>query len=69
LESRGGTDFEPRDPQRFANDLAAAINSLLDDPQRRDAMGVHSRQRVERSFGWASIARRTCDFYRQLSTH
>jgi glycogen synthase len=66
LEPRGPTDFEPRDPERFARDLAAAINSLLDDPERRRQMGVRSRARVESLFSWKSIARRTVDFYQDL---
>jgi starch synthase len=67
LEPRGPDDFEPRDPERFALDMAAAINRLLDDPERRRHMGRQARERVERSFGWPSIARRTCDFYRELA--
>jgi starch synthase len=66
LEPRGETDFEPRDAERFALDLAAAVNRLLDDPPRCRHMGLLARQRVERSFGWPSIARRTCDFYRAV---
>jgi glycogen synthase len=66
LEARGPTDFEPRDPERFARDLAAAINSLLDDPPRRARLGAQARQRVERHFSWTSVARRTFDFYRSL---
>jgi glycogen synthase len=63
---RGTTNFEPRDPEAFARDLAVAINSLLDDPERRRLMGQRSRERVERHFSWASIARQTLDFYRDL---
>jgi glycosyltransferase involved in cell wall biosynthesis len=66
FESRGGTDFEPKDAERFARDLAEAVNSLQDDPQRRAAMGQRARERVERFFSWPSVARRTCDFYREL---
>jgi glycosyltransferase involved in cell wall biosynthesis len=66
FEAKGGGDFEPRDAERFARDLAGAINSLLDDPGRRAHMGVRARERVERFYSWASIARRTCDFYRDL---
>jgi starch synthase len=67
FEPRGPGDFEPRDPERFALDLATAINRLLDDPERRRHMGQSARERVERSFGWPNIARRTCDFYRELA--
>jgi glycogen synthase len=66
LEARGGGDFEPKDPARFASDLAGAINSLLADPERLREMGRRSRERVERLFSWASVARRTVAFYREL---
>jgi glycogen synthase len=66
VEARGGTDFEPKDPDRFARDLAAAVNELLDDPARRKEMGLRSRERVERLFSWHSIARRTLEFYGDL---
>jgi glycogen synthase len=66
FEARGPTDFEPKDTAGFARDLAAAIDQLLGDPERRAAMGVKARERVERYFSWASVARRTLDFYREL---
>src|SRR5262249_1428108 len=66
FEPRGGGDFEPKDPDRFARDLAGAITTLLADPGRRAQMGLRARERVERFFSWTSIARRTCDFYREL---
>ncbi len=66
IEARGESDFEPRDPNRFALDLAAAVNRLLDDPPRRREMGHRCRARVESHFGWPSIARQTCDFYRSI---
>jgi glycogen synthase len=66
LEARGPTDFEPRDPDRFARDLAEAINRLLSGPEGRARMGARARERVERHFSWPSIARRTFDFYRDV---
>jgi glycogen synthase len=66
FEARGGADFEPRDPDSFARDLASAVNGLLADPERRGQMGRRSRERVERLFSWASVARRTLDFYADL---
>ncbi len=62
----GGTDFEPKDPAKFALDLADAINRLLDDPERLREMGARSRERVEHFFSWTSIARWTLDFYWDL---
>jgi glycosyltransferase involved in cell wall biosynthesis len=60
-------DFEPRDPEGFARDLAAAINELLDAPARLQAMGAAARRRVEEHFGWGKIAARTLDFYREVT--
>ena len=53
----------PRDPQRFAADLAAAINSLVADPARARSMGQAGRQRVVEEFSWDAIAQRTADVY------
>src|SRR5262249_25874443 len=53
----GPADGEPRDPDRFARDLAAAVNALLDDPALRRRMAARARERVERQFSWASVAR------------
>jgi glycogen synthase len=66
LDARGETDFEPRDPDRFARDLAEAVNSLIDDPEKLRQMGELSRERVEHYFSWTSIARFTVDFYWDL---
>jgi starch synthase len=66
FEPLGPTEFEPKDPARFAHDLAAAINRLLDDPDLLQKLGVRSRERVEHFFSWTSIARWTSDFYWEL---
>jgi len=66
FEPVGGAVFEPKDPARFAYDLATAVNRLLDDPERLAEMGLRSRERVEHYFSWTSIARWTCDFYWDL---
>jgi starch synthase len=63
---RGEDDFEPRDPQGFAHDLAASINRLLADPERCRQMGRRARERAEHFFGWPSIARQTLDFYQDV---
>lgn len=66
FEPKGATDFEPIDPDRFARDLAAAVNRLLEDPEKLREMGERSRERVEHYFSWTSIARFTVDFYWDL---
>ena len=60
-------DFEPKEPERFSWDLAAAVNRLLADPGTMREMGRRARARVEKSFSWTSIAQRTLEFYRQLT--
>ena len=60
------TNPEPRRPEQYARDLAAAVNQLLDAPERRLAMGVEARGRVEAHFGWDAIARQTLQYYEEL---
>lgn len=66
LEPDDSGTFEPRDPERFSLALAAAVNQLMADPQRRERMGKAARQRVLEKFSWAAIAAQTLEFYRQL---
>ncbi len=66
IEAVGDGSFEPKDPARFARDLAGAVNRLLDDPGTLEQMGIRSRERVEHFFSWTSIARWTMDFYWDL---
>ncbi|MCW2496214.1 glycosyltransferase family 4 protein [Jatrophihabitans sp.] len=45
--------------------LAAAIEGLLADPARREAMGVAARQRAVEKFSWAATATATVEVYRR----
>jgi glycosyltransferase involved in cell wall biosynthesis len=65
-EAGSASDVEPRNPEQFARDLAAAVNTLLEDEGRRRAMALAARARVEALFSWSSIARRTLEFYESL---
>jgi starch synthase len=56
----------PADPDRLAADLAAAINALMADPARRDAMGEAGRRRAVERFAWSAIADRTAALYGEL---
>lgn len=67
FEAEGDGSAEPVDPDGFARALAAAVNELLDAPERRRAMATASRRRVEEYFSWRAIARQTLDFYRHLT--
>jgi starch synthase len=55
----GLTDGDPA----VAEALAAAINELVADPDRRAAMGAAGRQRAVEQFSWAEVARRTLAVY------
>jgi starch synthase len=58
----------PADPDRFARDLAAAVTSLLGDPDRATAMGAAGLDRARERFSWATVAERTADLYHRLVT-
>ena len=47
--------------------LAAALNTLLSDPDRAAAMGQAGRKRAEAEFGWPAIAAQTADLYAELA--
>ena len=66
IDAEGDGSAEPRDPERFSRDLAAAVNELLESPERRAAMGKASRARVLAKFSWSAIAAQTLAFYREL---
>jgi glycogen synthase len=66
FEPSGEANPEPRDPKRYAQELAGAINELLRAPEKRSAMGLASRRRVEDRFSWNAIARRTVAYYQNL---
>jgi starch synthase len=56
----------PLDPDRFARELAAALNSLLVDPAKCRRFGEAGRKRAEEKFSWTSIANQTIDLYQTL---
>jgi starch synthase len=66
IEPRSQVDVEPANPQRFSENLAAAINQLLRAPEESRAMGKRARSRVEEHFSWTSIAAKTLGFYEQV---
>ncbi|WP_431247530.1 glycogen synthase [Leifsonia xyli] len=56
----------PTDPERFVDDLAAALIEVVSDPERAAEMGRVGRERAETSFSWTAIAEQTRDVYRSL---
>ena len=65
-EAISATEVEPRNPEQFSRDLAAAVNVLLDDAATARGDGGEGAGRVERQFSWTSIARQTLEFYEEL---
>jgi len=59
-------DHEPHAAAELARNLAAAMNTLLSDPEKRRAMGKKARKRVEELFSWQQVARQTLDFYQEI---
>jgi starch synthase len=56
----------PRDPEKFARDLAARLNDLLADPAKCKQFGEAGRKRAEEKFSWTSIADQTIALYQSL---
>lgn len=66
FDAAGPGTFEPRNAEQFSQQLAAAVNDLMRDPDRRARMGKAARARVLERFTWSSVAQHTLDFYRDL---
>jgi starch synthase len=66
LEQQTESPFEALDPEAFARDLAAKIDQLMGDPVLRERMAKAGRERVIKTFGWASIAQQTHALYEEL---
>jgi starch synthase len=58
----------PRDPERFAADIAERVNALLADPARAGEMGRAGRRRVVEHFAWPALAEQTLAFYQRLAS-
>jgi starch synthase len=56
----------PRDPERFARNLAARLNEMLEDPEKCRRFGDAGRRRVEEIFSWTAIAHQTIELYERL---
>lgn len=54
------------DPKEFEAGFAAAVNELLADPARLQAMGLAGRERAVSQYGWDAIAARTVRLYESL---
>ena len=66
LQLRADDPMTPADPERFASDLASAVNGLMADAPLRARMGSAGRRRAVEQFSWSSIADQTVALYRTL---
>lgn len=62
LDGVTGFTVSPRNP----DEMAAALNLLLEDPERREKMGRAARDRVVNEFGIAEMAAQTLALYRSV---
>jgi glycosyltransferase involved in cell wall biosynthesis len=66
IDQMNESPFEPRDPAKFARDLAARVNQLMADPALCERFGRAGRKRAEEKFGWPAIAHQTKTLYEKL---
>jgi glycosyltransferase involved in cell wall biosynthesis len=66
VEQMTESPFEPIEAEKFARDLADAINELMRDEPRRRKMGEAARRQVEEHFSWTAIAKKTADLYGEV---
>jgi starch synthase len=59
-------DYDATRPEEFEADFAAAVNSVIGDPDRLRAMGLAGRYRAVTEYGWDAIAARTVQLYQSL---
>ena len=55
--------YDAQDPRSFERDLAAALTSLLEDPDRAAALGRAGRTRAVADFSWDALALATREVY------
>ncbi len=67
VEQMKESPFEPVNPERFARDLAARINELMEDPALCERFGRAGRKRAVEKFSWAAIAAQTHALYAGLA--
>jgi alpha-maltose-1-phosphate synthase len=60
--------YDENDTAAFEEGLAAAINALVEDPDRAAAMGKAGRERAVSEFGWDAVAQRTADLYGSVTS-
>lgn len=62
LHEQTGLNVAPENP----NELADAVNTLMNDSAKAEAMGAFARERVRRDFQVEAVARREMDLYEEV---
>jgi starch synthase len=57
----------PLDPDQYVADFAAALTSVVTDPEHAARMGRAGRERAIAAFSWQTIAERTRQIYESVS--
>jgi alpha-maltose-1-phosphate synthase len=57
----------PLDPEGYVADFAAALTSVVSDPDRAAEMGRAGRRRAIESFSWDAIAEQTKGVYEAVT--
>jgi glycogen synthase len=66
FEPRSRDDAEAADPDRLADELARAIEQLVEDPSRAARMGQRGRKRVIERYGWDQVAEMVYEIYESV---
>jgi alpha-maltose-1-phosphate synthase len=66
IEQAGDGTGTPLDPDRYVADFAAALASVVTDPDRAARMGRAGRERAIAAFSWQTVAERTRQIYADL---
>jgi len=69
FEQQKTSPFEPLHPDKFSTDLAAGINTLMENSELRSKFAEAGRKRVEQVYSWKNIAEEVFELYKSLSTN
>lgn len=66
VEQQDSAPFEPVNPDKFARDLAAGVNKVINNTELKNSMAKKGRKRVEEYFDWISIAKQVEALYKSI---
>lgn len=66
LEQQKTAPFEPVNPDKFSQDLAHGINTIISNKALNQKMAINGRKRVENYFDWEAIAKQVEKLYKSL---